>query len=144
MRAGMGVSASHFERLWVGIPGKEDRSAQPARKASLFLQPEPGTRTTEPRSRGQGQGSVQTGKPSLPPSFPRVISRAQGLKLVVETLMSSLKPIGNIVVICCAFFIIFGILGVQVCGGLGINYQQKPEEWPSRPLNRCRLYFRKK
>lgn len=33
--------------------------------------------------------------------------------------MSSLKPIGNIVVICCAFFIIFGILGVQVCGGLG-------------------------
>lgn len=44
----------------------------------------------------------------------RVISRAQGLKLVVETLMSSLKPIGNIVVICCAFFIIFGILGVQV------------------------------
>lgn len=33
--------------------------------------------------------------------------------------MSSLKPIGNIVVICCAFFIIFGILGVQVCGDLG-------------------------
>lgn len=30
--------------------------------------------------------------------------------------MSSLKPIGNIVVICCAFFIIFGILGVQVSG----------------------------
>ncbi|XP_050837245.1 voltage-dependent T-type calcium channel subunit alpha-1G isoform X1 [Serinus canaria] len=47
----------------------------------------------------------------------RVISRAQGLKLVVETLMSSLKPIGNIVVICCAFFIIFGILGVQLFKG---------------------------
>lgn len=46
-----------------------------------------------------------------------VISRAPGLKLVVETLMSSLKPIGNIVVICCAFFIIFGILGVQVREG---------------------------
>lgn len=44
----------------------------------------------------------------------RVISRAPGLKLVVETLISSLKPIGNIVLICCAFFIIFGILGVQV------------------------------
>ncbi|XP_014399314.1 PREDICTED: voltage-dependent T-type calcium channel subunit alpha-1I [Myotis brandtii] len=43
----------------------------------------------------------------------RVISRAPGLKLVVETLISSLKPIGNIVLICCAFFIIFGILGVQ-------------------------------
>lgn len=50
---------------------------------------------------------------SLPAS---VISRAPGLKLVVETLISSLKPIGNIVLICCAFFIIFGILGVQVRG----------------------------
>lgn len=52
--------------------------------------------------------------PSLPAC--RVISRAPGLKLVVETLISSLKPIGNIVLICCAFFIIFGILGVQVRG----------------------------
>jgi hypothetical protein len=43
-----------------------------------------------------------------------VISRAPGLKLVVQTLLSSLKPIGHIVVICCTFFIIFGILGVQV------------------------------
>jgi hypothetical protein len=40
--------------------------------------------------------------------------RAPGLKLVVQTLLSSLKPIGNIVLICCTFFIIFGILGVQV------------------------------
>jgi voltage-dependent calcium channel T type alpha-1G len=47
----------------------------------------------------------------------RVINRAPGLKLVVQTLLSSLKPIGNIVLICCTFFIIFGILGVQV-----INY----------------------
>ncbi|KAI4822676.1 hypothetical protein KUCAC02_008208, partial [Chaenocephalus aceratus] len=43
----------------------------------------------------------------------RVISRAPGLKLVVETLITSLRPIGNIVLICCAFFIVFGILGVQ-------------------------------
>lgn len=50
----------------------------------------------------------------------RVISRAPGLKLVVETLITSLRPIGNIVLICCAFFIIFGILGVQVktCGNV--------------------------
>ncbi|NXS53760.1 CAC1H protein, partial [Brachypteracias leptosomus] len=47
----------------------------------------------------------------------RVISRAPGLKLVVETLISSLRPIGNIVLICCAFFIIFGILGVQLFKG---------------------------
>ena len=46
--------------------------------------------------------------------FCRVISRAPGLKLVVQTLLSSLRPIGNIVLICCTFFIIFGILGVQV------------------------------
>ena len=44
----------------------------------------------------------------------RVINRAPGLKLVVQTLLSSLKPIGYIVLICCTFFIIFGILGVQV------------------------------
>lgn len=44
----------------------------------------------------------------------RVISRAPGLKLVVETLITSLRPIGNIVLICCAFFTVFGILGVQV------------------------------
>ncbi|XP_056143611.1 voltage-dependent T-type calcium channel subunit alpha-1H [Lampris incognitus] len=47
----------------------------------------------------------------------RVISRAPGLKLVVETLITSLRPIGNIVLICCAFFIIFGILGVQLFKG---------------------------
>jgi len=47
----------------------------------------------------------------------RVINRAPGLKLVVQTLLSSLKPIGNIVLICCTFFIIFGILGVQLFKG---------------------------
>uniref|UniRef100_A0A8C7KB30 Ion transport domain-containing protein n=2 Tax=Oncorhynchus kisutch TaxID=8019 RepID=A0A8C7KB30_ONCKI len=47
----------------------------------------------------------------------RVISRAPGLKLVVETLITSLRPIGNIVLICCAFFTVFGILGVQLFKG---------------------------
>ncbi|CAM4888615.1 unnamed protein product [Rotaria socialis] len=47
----------------------------------------------------------------------RVISRAPGLKLVVQTLLSSLRPIGHIVLICCTFFIIFGILGVQLFKG---------------------------
>ncbi|KAJ3614950.1 hypothetical protein NHX12_018519 [Muraenolepis orangiensis] len=52
-----------------------------------------------------------------------VVSMAGGakilgvLRLVVETLITSLKPIGNIVLICCAFFIIFGILGVQLFKG---------------------------
>ncbi|XP_015426256.1 PREDICTED: voltage-dependent T-type calcium channel subunit alpha-1G [Myotis davidii] len=123
MRAG--ASASCFERWWVGIPvarvpGKEDRSAQPAQKANLFPHPEPRGPRSQDREAGQqgkGQGSVRAGGTPLIPSLSRVISRAQGLKLVVETLMSSLKPIGNIVVICCAFFIIFGILGVQLFKG---------------------------
>jgi hypothetical protein len=43
-----------------------------------------------------------------------VINRAPGLKMVVQTLLSSLRSIGHIVIICCIFFVIFGILGVQV------------------------------
>jgi hypothetical protein len=44
----------------------------------------------------------------------RIINRNPGLKLVVTTLLSSLQPIGNIMIICCTFFVIFGILGIQV------------------------------
>ncbi|XP_064414921.1 voltage-dependent T-type calcium channel subunit alpha-1H [Latimeria chalumnae] len=79
----------------------------------------------------------------------RVISRAPGLKLVVETLISSLRPIGNIVLICCAFFIIFGILGVQLfkgkfyyCEGFNIknitnksDCQQANYRWVRRKYN---------
>jgi hypothetical protein len=57
----------------------------------------------------------------------RVINRAPGLKLVVQTLLSSLKPIGNIVLICCTFFIIFGILGVQVNIQGQLKMDQNPE-----------------
>jgi len=38
-------------------------------------------------------------------------------QLVVTSLLSSLKPIGNTVLICCAFFLIFSILGVQLLAG---------------------------
>lgn len=44
----------------------------------------------------------------------RVINRAPGLKLFVQTFISSLRPISNIMLICCVFFTIYGILGVQV------------------------------
>uniref|UniRef100_A0A4W6CCF6 Calcium voltage-gated channel subunit alpha1 H n=1 Tax=Lates calcarifer TaxID=8187 RepID=A0A4W6CCF6_LATCA len=47
----------------------------------------------------------------------RVIKRAPKLKLAVEALITSVKPIGNIVLICCAFFFFFGILGVQLFKG---------------------------
>ncbi|GFS67407.1 voltage-dependent T-type calcium channel subunit alpha-1H [Nephila pilipes] len=56
----------------------------------------------------------------------RVINRAPGLKLVVQTLLSSLRPIGNIVLICCTFFIIFGILGVQLFKG-SLYYCEGPD-----------------
>ncbi|XP_076324934.1 voltage-dependent T-type calcium channel subunit alpha-1H-like isoform X2 [Tachypleus tridentatus] len=80
----------------------------------------------------------------------RVINRAPGLKLVVQTLLSSLRPIGNIVLICCTFFIIFGILGVQLfkgklyyCDGPNVkNVRNKTEcladprnEWVNRKYN---------
>lgn len=65
----------------------------------------------------------------------RVINRAPGLKLVVQTLLSSLRPIGNIVLICCTFFIIFGILGVQLfkgtffyCEGENIKHVRNKEQ----------------
>ncbi|KAH9513030.1 Voltage-dependent T-type calcium channel subunit alpha-1H [Bulinus truncatus] len=80
----------------------------------------------------------------------RVISRAPGLKLVVQTLLSSLRPIGNIVLICCTFFIIFGILGVQLfkgtfyyCKGLNISHvtnrtqceADKKNQWVNQKYN---------
>ncbi|XP_027130305.1 voltage-dependent T-type calcium channel subunit alpha-1I isoform X2 [Larimichthys crocea] len=47
----------------------------------------------------------------------RVIKRAPKLKLAVEALIASVKPIGNIVLICCTFFLFYGILGVQLFKG---------------------------
>ncbi|XP_044038176.1 voltage-dependent T-type calcium channel subunit alpha-1H-like isoform X2 [Siniperca chuatsi] len=47
----------------------------------------------------------------------RVIKRAPKLKLAVEALMASVKPIGNIVFISCAFLFFFGIFGVQLFKG---------------------------
>ncbi|CAH3037176.1 unnamed protein product [Porites lobata] len=47
----------------------------------------------------------------------RMIRRAQGLKLVVQTLLYSLKPIGNTVLIAAIFFVMFAILGVQIFKG---------------------------
>lgn len=67
----------------------------------------------------------------IAPPHNRVINRAPGLKLVVQTLLSSLRPIGNIVLICCTFFIIFGILGVQVCG-----------EWERKSKKKRRRFLR--
>ncbi|XP_033215596.1 voltage-dependent T-type calcium channel subunit alpha-1G-like isoform X2 [Belonocnema kinseyi] len=66
----------------------------------------------------------------------RVINRAPGLKLVVQTLLSSLRPIGNIVLICCTFFVIFGILGVQLFKG-AFYYCEGPEVNNVRNKTEC-------
>ncbi|XP_054469040.1 LOW QUALITY PROTEIN: voltage-dependent T-type calcium channel subunit alpha-1I-like [Anoplopoma fimbria] len=47
----------------------------------------------------------------------RVIKRAPKLKLAVEALIASIKPIGNVLLICCAFFFFYAILGVQLFKG---------------------------
>ena len=44
----------------------------------------------------------------------RAINSAPGLKLVVNSLITSLGLLGNTAVICASFFLIFAILGVQV------------------------------
>ncbi|XP_031167426.2 voltage-dependent T-type calcium channel subunit alpha-1H-like [Sander lucioperca] len=47
----------------------------------------------------------------------RLIKRAPKLKLAVEALLASVKPIGNIVLICCIFLFFYAILGVQLFKG---------------------------
>ncbi|XP_072232261.1 voltage-dependent T-type calcium channel subunit alpha-1I-like [Leuresthes tenuis] len=47
----------------------------------------------------------------------RMIKRTPKLKLAVEALIASVKPMGNIVLICGVFFFFFGILGVQLFKG---------------------------
>ncbi|TNN69480.1 Voltage-dependent T-type calcium channel subunit alpha-1G [Liparis tanakae] len=47
----------------------------------------------------------------------RVVKRAPRLKLAVEALMKSVKPIGNIFLICCAFLFFYAILGLQLFKG---------------------------
>eukprot|EP00794_Sanderia_malayensis_P008910 gene8910-9862_t len=68
----------------------------------------------------------------------RMIRRAPGLKLVVQTLLYSLKPIGNTVLIAAIFFVVFGILGVQLMKGtfyhcLGAPYVANKTECEDSP-----------
>ena len=58
----------------------------------------------------------------------RLISRAPGLKVVVETLIQSLAPIGNLCIVGLVFFVIFGILGVQV-SQLLLSQDSICEDW---------------
>ncbi|XP_016529770.1 voltage-dependent T-type calcium channel subunit alpha-1H-like isoform X2 [Poecilia formosa] len=47
----------------------------------------------------------------------RMIERTPQLRLAVEALLASVKPMGNIIIICGIFFFFYGILGVQLFKG---------------------------
>ncbi|KAG8175505.1 hypothetical protein JTE90_009139 [Oedothorax gibbosus] len=47
----------------------------------------------------------------------RAISRWEGMKIVVNALMSAIPSIFNVLLVCLVFWLIFGIMGVQFFGG---------------------------
>uniref|UniRef100_A0A7S1GW80 EF-hand domain-containing protein n=1 Tax=Hemiselmis andersenii TaxID=464988 RepID=A0A7S1GW80_HEMAN len=47
----------------------------------------------------------------------RIIARARGLRILVSTLMSSIKPVMNTVGIALSVFAVFGVLGMQLLSG---------------------------
>lgn len=47
----------------------------------------------------------------------RVASRAEGMKVVVNALFQSIPPIGNVLLVCLLFFLVFGILGTNLLAG---------------------------
>jgi len=44
----------------------------------------------------------------------RVASRLEGMKLVVNSLFASLPPLGNVLLVCLLFYLIFGIMAVDL------------------------------
>eukprot|EP00803_Ostreobium_quekettii_P004183 evm.model.scf_87.8 EVM.evm.TU.scf_87.8 scf_87:120717-129538(-) len=71
-----------------------------------------------------GSGSNQTGLESLRSLRTlralrpiRMASRNEGMKVVVNALFQSVPPIFNVVLVCLLFFIIFGILGLNLLKG---------------------------
>jgi len=47
----------------------------------------------------------------------RMISRNEGLKLVVSALLRALPALGNLVMVCSLFFLVFAIVGVNLFKG---------------------------
>lgn len=46
----------------------------------------------------------------------RVASRLQGMKVVVNSLFASLPALGNVLLVCLLFYLIFGIMAVDLLG----------------------------
>jgi hypothetical protein len=81
----------------------------------------------------------------------RIIARSKGLKVLVGTLLSAAKPIGNTLCIALGVFGIFGILGMQLLSGklnscsdktifqkedcIGVDDNSNPRVWATHPVN---------
>ncbi len=81
----------------------------------------------------------------------RIIARSKGLKVLVGTLLSAAKPIGNTLCIALGVFGIFGILGMQLLLGklnacsdktvfhkkdcIGVDENSDPRVWATHPVN---------
>jgi len=81
----------------------------------------------------------------------RVISRARGLRIVVQTITGSVGPVLNTALIALVVFFIFGILGVQLFSGrlhfcsdpliwnkedcVGFEEDGTPRSWENRSIN---------
>lgn len=46
----------------------------------------------------------------------RVASRLEGMKVVVNSLFASLPALGNVLLVCLLFYLIFGIMAVDLLG----------------------------
>lgn len=46
----------------------------------------------------------------------RVASRLQGMKVVINSLFASLPALGNVLLVCLLFYLIFGIMAVNLLG----------------------------
>eukprot|EP00961_Rhodomonas_salina_P164213 2212062-Rhodomonas_salina.1 len=80
----------------------------------------------------------------------RIIARARGLRILVSTIMSAVKPVLNTVSIALGVFAIFGILGMQIlmgkmysCADVQIVNQAdcEPRDWQNYPVNFDNLYY---
>jgi hypothetical protein len=81
----------------------------------------------------------------------RIIARAKGLRILVGTLMASVKPVLNTVSIALAVFSVFGVLGMQLLSGklyqcsdnrvywkkdcIGHTSDGDPREWINAPVH---------
>mmetsp|Transcript_75812 Transcript_75812/g.164111 ORF Transcript_75812/g.164111 Transcript_75812/m.164111 type:complete len:115 (-) Transcript_75812:70-414(-) len=47
----------------------------------------------------------------------RMISRNEGLKLIVDALLTAIPALGNVLMVCSLFIFVFAIVGINIFGG---------------------------